>query len=205
MICIIDYELGNVMSVKNAINKIGYECKISDKIEDIKLSKILILPGVGSFKKGMDNLKTKNLINILNEEVLIKEKTILGICLGFQLMSKKSYEFGEHNGLGWINMTVDKIDSKNYNLPHVGWNKTNISNDNPIFKNIKNEELFYYNHSYCVQKINDPKFKILASCNYGDNFVSIGFKKNIYGIQPHPEKSQKQGLVFLENFIKEKC
>lgn len=205
MICIIDYGLGNVLSVKNAINKVGYNCKISNEINEIKSSKLLILPGVGSFKKGMNNLKTKNLIDILNEEVLNKKKIILGICLGFQLMSKTSDEFGESSGLGWIDMKVKKINSMDYKLPHVGWNKTKLIHKDQIFENIKDETLFYYNHSYCIQDIIDPKFTVLAKCNYGESFISVGFKENIYGIQPHPEKSQKQGLTFLENFIKEKC
>ena len=205
MICIIDYNLGNVISIKNAVNKIGYDCIISSKISDIESSKILILPGVGSFQKGMENLKKNELIGILNEQVIEKKKTILGICLGFQLMCETSDEFGESKGLGWIDLTVKKIKHKNFRLPHVGWNKVELSKPNDLFNNINNNDLFYYNHSFCIKNSGDSDFKTIAKCNYNEEFVSVGFKKNIYGIQPHPEKSQRQGLAFLDNFIKSKC
>ena len=205
MICIIDYSLGNVISIKNAITRIGYGCIISSKISEIRSSKILILPGVGSFGRGMENLKKKKVINILNEEVIEKKKTILGICLGFQLMCKNSDEFGEFNGLGWINSTVTKIDNKQFRIPHVGWNKVETSKASKLFENIKNDDLFYYNHSYCIKNSEDKNFKVIAKCSYNEEFVAAGFKNNIYGIQPHPEKSQKPGLTFLSNFIKSKC
>jgi len=205
MICVIDYDLGNVISIKNAINKIGFECIISNKPSEIISAKALILPGVGSFEKGMKNLKERNLINIISNEVIIKKKLILGICLGFQIMCKNSDEFGIHEGLGWINANVEKINNQNVRIPHVGWNKTELLEADTIFHNIKNNELFYYNHSYCVKKNNDKNFKTIAKCFYGEDFVAIGKKDNIYGIQPHPEKSQKQGLNFLENFLKKIC
>ena len=123
MICIIDYELGNVLSVKNAIEKVGFKCVISRNLDDIADSKGIIMPGVGSFEKGILNLKKFDLVNILKNEVFNRKKKILGICLGFQLMCSFSEEFGNHDGLSWIDTKVKKIDSQNFRLPHVGWNK----------------------------------------------------------------------------------
>jgi glutamine amidotransferase len=204
MICIIDYDLGNVISVKNAINKIGFKCIISRKDDDILNSKGIILPGVGSFEKGINNLKKYNLIKILNQDVMQNKKKILGICLGFQLMCKTSEEFGCNKGLGWLNADVKKINTKKLRLPHVGWNKIKISNKRTdLFKNIDDKKMFYFNHSYCVYNNSENNFEVIAESNYGTKFVAVARLENIYGIQPHPEKSQKQGLKFLENFCKD--
>jgi len=201
MICIIDYELGNVLSVKNAIKKIGLECKISRKEKDISSSSAIILPGVGSFEKGIKNLKKYNLIEILNHNVIFKKKKILGICLGFQLMCKFSEEFGRHEGLSWIDAGVTRINSREFRLPHVGWNKIRIIQNNLLFQNISNNERLYFNHSYCVKTNSKSEFTIIAECDYGEKFIAAFQKENIFGIQPHPEKSQNTGLKILKNFF----
>ena len=202
MICIINYELGNVISVKNAIEKVGHECIISRNLDDITSSKGIIMPGVGSFEKGIQNLEKFGLIDILKNEVFLKRKKILGICLGFQLMCSFSEEFGNHEGLSWINSAVKKIDSKNFKLPHVGWNKLKILKDSILFDGIKDNEMFYFNHSYCVEKKNNQNFKITGECNYGSDFIAAIEQDNLFGIQPHPEKSQYQGLKVINNFCK---
>ncbi len=202
MISIIDYELGNTLSVKNAVEKLGYKCEITNNKNDISNSKCIILPGVGSFNKGISNLKKLKLIEILNEEVVIKKKKILGICLGFQLMCKNSNEFGFNEGLGWLNFEVKKIHTKNLRLPHVGWNKISLlKKETNFFKNIDNNNMFYFNHTYAIKSEKKDDLSDLMVCNYGENFIAALKTKNIFGIQPHPEKSQKQGLQIIKNFI----
>ena len=143
MITIIDYEIGNTLSVKNAIDKLGYKSEITNKKSTINKSSHIILPGVGSFEKGMFNQKKYKLIETLNEEILIKKKKFLGICLGFQLMCKTSEEFGVNKGLGWLDLRVTKIKSNKLRLPHVGWNIVKIKNQDTIFfKKIENEKCF---------------------------------------------------------------
>lgn len=143
MITIIDYEIGNTLSVKNAVEKLGYKSEITNKKCIINKSSHIILPGVGSFEKVMFNLEKYNLIEILNEEILIKKKKFLGICLGFQLMCKTSEEFCINKGLGWLDLSATKIKNKKLRLPHVGWNIVKIKNQDSIFfKKIENEKCF---------------------------------------------------------------
>lgn len=201
-VCIINYELGNVLSLKNALDKINVKSTISREEKVISKSNFLVLPGVGSFEIGMKQLEKFNLIKILNNEVLNNNKKILGICLGFQLMCKKSEEFGKINGLGWMDLNVVKINTKNLKLPHTGWNALcDIKKNNKLMQNIENENFFYFNHTFCINKNTDEKFKVLAKSKYEDEFISVGYKNNIFGIQPHPEKSQQNGLTFLKNLF----
>mgnify|MGYP001250703327 FL=1 len=202
MITIIDYEIGNTLSVKNAIDKLGYKSEITNKKSTINKSSHIILPGVGSFEKGMFNLKKYKLIETLNEEILIKKKKFLGICLGFQLMCKTSEEFGVNKGLGWLDLRVTKIKSNKLRLPHVGWNIVKIKNQDSIFFNkIDNEKMFYFNHSYAIKNSESSTFSDVMTCNYGEDFIAALKYNNLFGIQPHPEKSQKQGLQVIKNFI----
>ena len=202
MITIIDYEIGNTLSVKNAVEKLGYKSEITNKKSIINKSSHIILPGVGSFEKGMFNLKKYKLIETLNEEILIKKKKFLGICLGFQLMCKTSEEFGVNKGLGWLDLRVTKIKSNKLRLPHVGWNIVKIKNQDSIFFNkIDNEKMFYFNHSYAIKNSESSTFSDVMTCNYGEDFIAALKYNNLFGIQPHPEKSQKQGLQVIKNFI----
>ena len=179
MITIIDYEIGNTLSVKNAVEKLGYKSEITNKKSIINKSSHIILPGVGSFEKGMFNLKKNNLIEILNEEIKIKKKKFLGICLGFQLMCKTSEEFGINKGLGWLDLRVTKIKSNKLRLPHVGWNIVKIKNQDSIFfKKIENEKMFYFNHSYAIKNSETSTFSDLMTCNYGEDFIAaLKYKK----------------------------
>jgi len=202
MICIIDYELGNKLSIKNALSKAGFNSLISNSITEIKKADSLILPGVGSFREGMENLKRLNLIEILANEVIENKKKILGICLGFQLMANESSENGNTKGLGWINNKIESIKVSKLKLPHVGWNETKIKKDSGLIKNLDKNCLFYYNHTFAMRKNNDEKFQTIMNCEYEDQFISLGIKENIIGIQPHPEKSQLNGIQFLKNCFK---
>lgn len=200
MICIIDYGCGNQTSIKNAINRLNYKCIVSNKAEEIIRCEKYILPGVGAFDPAIKRLKNLSLDRILDAEVIKKQKFILGICLGFQLMFTDSYEFKKAKGLNWINGSVTKINT-NLRIPHNGWNKIKILKKNELI-NENLENFFYFNHSLSV-KNNDKDFKILGTTSYGEEFVSFGKKnKNIFGIQPHPEKSQLAGLELIKNFLK---
>lgn len=200
MISIIDHGLGNFKSIVSAVKHLCYDVELTRDEETIKKSEKIILPGVGSFGYGMKNLKKFNLLDILNDEILIKKKPILGICLGCQLFFESSEESVGARGLGWIKGKVKKLKvSKNLPKIHIGWNKVKFTNS-PLSQNLQNNSLMYFNHSY-YPTFNENVKKI-ASTKYGNDFLSIFNKENIFGIQPHPEKSKREGIQFLDNFLK---
>lgn len=197
---IIDYKMGNLRSVQKAFEKIGCDAVISNDLQTILNAKKLVLPGVGAFKDGMKHLQELNLIEILNKKVLEEKTPILGICLGMQLLSNKSYENGETQGLSWIDAEVVKFEFENQNLkvPHVGWNEITFHDkENILFSNIENNKDFYFVHSYYFKAFEDVT---IATTNYGYEFTSAVNKENIYAAQFHPEKSQNDGLQILKNF-----
>jgi imidazole glycerol-phosphate synthase subunit HisH len=200
-VVIIDYGMGNIASVAKAIKKIGARVEISSEAKVIAEASHIILPGVGAFGDGMKNLNCLGLVEVLKNNVLINKKPFLGICLGMQLLADKSYEFGEHEGLGWIDGEVVKIQSAELNLPlpHIGWNNIEPAGAvGELFKNIIDYN-FYFVHSYhlaCAEQ------DIVTSyCQYGQRFVASLEKDNIFAVQFHPEKSQAGGLKILENFL----
>lgn len=195
MIVIIDYGLGNLGSVKNTLNKLGVDSMISKSIDDIEKADALILPGVGSAKQGMKNLKKINLDKILVREIK-KGKPFLGICLGMQLLFSESEE-GNVSCLNIIEGKVKIFKNKKLKIPQIGWNEVRIKN---LFFDIPNNSSFYFVNSYFCQ----PKDKsiIVGETEYGVNFCSILIKKNIVATQFHPEKSGQVGLQFIKNWIK---
>jgi len=199
MISIINHGLGNFTSVISAINFSGHKAKLTNDRDEIKKSEKIIIPGVGSYNFAMKNLKNLNLIETLNEEVLVKKKPILGICLGCQLLLNSSEEGEKTKGLGWIEGTAKKF-TANYKFPktHVGWNQVKLKKVS-FFEKMPRDFLMYFNHSY-YPNLKDKKM-IIGDTSYSDNFSSIFYKENIFGIQPHPEKSQKFGIEFLKNFL----
>lgn len=201
MLVIIDYGMGNIRSVEKVLIRIGVEYKISSSLNDIETAEKLILPGVGHFKNGIENLKQKNIYNILNKKILENKTPILGICLGMQLFTKHSEE-GNLDGFGWVDATTKKFNVANHNLktPHMGWNNLNIKKKPLIFEGVLPENSFYFVHSYFV-KCNDNE-DVLSTTEYGEEFVSSFQKNNIYGVQFHPEKSHSAGLHILNNFCK---
>ncbi len=200
MIAIIDYGLGNLASIKNAFESIGAENEITDEKEKIQKADKLILSGVGAFGYGMENLKDMGLIDILNEEILINKKPILGICLGMQLMCKKSYEGGEFSGLGWLDAEVVRFpaDKKEFRVPHVGWDDVDCDLKCPLFEGGKSRQTFYFVHSYYLEP-KDEKITV-GTCDYGVKFCAVTQKENIFATQFHPEKSQYEGLEILKKF-----
>lgn len=202
MIVIIDYGMGNLRSILNKIEKMGFDAIISSESVDIQRADKLILPGVGSFDSGMDNLKKYELISSLTKKVIEEKTPILGICLGMQLLTKSSEE-GTKAGLSWVNASCKKFNfdtrALNLKIPHMGWNSISIRKEDPLLENISTGSKFYFVHSYHVV-CNDPTI-LLATVEYGHEVTSIIKKENIYGTQFHPEKSHTEGLTLLKNFI----
>lgn len=195
--------MGNLRSVQKAFEKVGCDAVITNDHYEIKSASKIVLPGVGAFKDGMKHLKELDLIDLLDEEVIQNKKPFLGICLGMQLISKKSYENCETSGLGWVDAEVKKFDfsiqNKKLKIPHVGWNNVLYMNNNKLFENIPNNSDFYFVHSYHFQSSEDI---VTSTTDYGFDFISSVNKENIYAFQFHPEKSQTVGLKLLENFIR---
>lgn len=197
---IIDYGIGNIGSLQNALKFLGYETEISSNLSKIKSAKRLIFPGVGAFDQAILKIcKLDGLRDLIYEKTLIEKVPFLGVCLGMQLIMESSEE-GEEKGLGLIKGKVKKFDSKNeLKVPHMGWNTVNIVRENSIIeKNSFNK--FYFVHSYYVQLENENK-NAIGKTNYGRYFDSIVFNENIYGVQFHPEKSHKYGLKLLKKFM----
>ena len=197
-VCILDYGSGNVGSVYNLLNRLNYKVKISNDSNDIKNASHLILPGVGAFKESIEKIKMNIPIDLLNNEIKIKKKFFLGICVGMQVLADKGFEFGENDGLGWIKGTVKKLKAKV--LPHIGWNNIQIKKKSPIFSNLEDFKDFYFVNSY-VFNVTDKNL-IISETKYEEVFCSAVQKDNIFGVQFHPEKSQKAGELIINNFLK---
>lgn len=199
-IVIVDYGIGNVQSVINAISYLGYKkLKVSANETIINEADVLILPGVGAFDESIKNLRERKLHHILNETVLVNKKPILGICVGMQMFATHSEEKGIHEGLNWIEGRVKRLElPKEFAVPHVGWNNVEIAKAEPLFsRNIINNH-FYFDHSYhfdCEEKY------VAGFCSYGKNIVAAVQNNNIFGVQFHPEKSQTNGLKLFRSFF----
>lgn len=201
-IAILDYKMGNLASVLNAFKKIGIDATICSDATKIATFDKIILPGVGAFPDAMRHLRANGMYEAILEFVK-SGKYLLGICLGMQLLFNKSYEFEETEGLSLIDGEVilfdkTKLDA-NLKIPQMGWNKLFVKKDTPIFRDLPNEFYLYFVHSY--HAICDEKY-IIGETIYGYSFASAVCKDNIFGLQPHPEKSHEIGLKILKNFIK---
>ena len=197
---IVDYGMGNVFSVKNTLSNLGIECVLCAKPEDLNNLDKIILPGVGAFKDCMQILHQKNFVNALNENVLIKKKDILGICLGMQIMATKGYEGQETNGLGWIKGNVKKINSSKRKIPNIGWEEININPDTKLYQSLPKENEFYFIHSYHL--LCDKKNIVTGYYAFEQNNITASIEhENIFGTQYHPEKSSDIGKQILLNFI----
>lgn len=202
MIAVIDYGMGNIASVLNMFKRIGNREVIytKDALQIERADKIL-LPGVGAFDNGMNNLKESGLIGILNKRVLVDKIPVLGICLGMQLLTRKSEE-GNQEGLGWIDAACKKFnfpDNSELKVPHMGWNYIDIKRPSSLI-DIQEKQKFYFVHSYYVKCDNEQD--VLATCNHGFDFDCMLQKDNIFGAQFHPEKSHKFGMKLFEKFSK---
>ena len=199
MIVIVDYGLGNLGSVKNMISKIGFESLISDRPDDISRASKLILPGVGSFDKGVSRLHDLGLFDVISHRVSSNKIPILGICLGMQLLTRGSEE-GKLSGFGFFDADAVKFKFKQdeaLKIPHMGWNTVQIEKESRLFR-ANGVYKFYFVHSYAVKC--DDRSDILTSSRYGSEFASSISKENIFGVQFHPEKSHIYGKELLGNF-----
>ena len=198
-VCILDYKSSNVGSVYNMTKYMGYKSIISNNEKDIKQSTHLILPGVGSFSRAMKNINSLLPLKVIEKEIFENSKPFLGICVGMQVLASKGFEHGEHSGLGWIDGEVNVLDSKKLPLPNVGWNEIIINKESKLTDSLDKLKDFYFVHSFKF----DPKDNsyINAYSEYGEKFCSIVNKNNIFGVQFHPEKSQKSGMKMLSNFF----
>lgn len=198
MITIIDYGLGNLVSVQNMLRKLSVPCVITSNSDEIAKAEKLILPGVGAFDNGMRQIKDKGLLDVLNNKVLTEKTPVLGICLGMQLLTKRSEE-GAEPGLGWIDGEAlkFKFDDTTLKIPHMGWSYVNVKKANPLIDGAERNR-FYFVHSYYVKCNNSED--VIATCEYGNDFTAVINHGNIYGAQFHPEKSLKFGMSFLRKF-----
>ena len=204
-VTIVDYQSGNISSVINSVKQVTKDkvkIEITSDLDKIKISDKLILPGQGSFKNCIDSLNSINgLHDALKEFAIISKKPLLGICVGLQMFGDIGYEESETKGLGWISGKVTKIDNKNgkFKLPHIGWNEIEIVKESKIFRDIQNKSHMYFVHSY--EFVPEDKSVISATTDYSSKIVCSIEKDNLFGTQFHPEKSNKAGLMIIENFL----
>ena len=201
MIGIVDYNMGNLASVQNAFASLGEETFIESDPQKFKNYDKLLLPGVGAFGDAMEHLKERNMVDAI-KEFACSGKYMFGICLGMQLLFESSEEFGFHEGLGLIKGNVTAFDTAKFSeplkVPHMGWNRM-FTKEHPLFKGLDEAHYLYFVHTYHVNCADEKD--IIGRTNYGYEFTSAVAHNNILGIQPHPEKSHKNGLKILENFI----
>ena len=193
--------MGNSASILNMLRKVGLEAQISLSSSDIKASEAYILPGVGAFDNCIQKIKKSGMLDLLEDMVIKHEKPFLGICLGMQMLFESSEE-GKESGLGWLSGNVRRFDFSDCDqppkIPHMGWNTVDASKNNFLFDGLHDENRFYFVHSFHVEckDVNHP----VASTQYGYDFTCSVQKKNIVGVQFHPEKSHRFGMLFFKNF-----
>lgn len=195
---VVHYNMGNIASVLNSLSFLGLAAEAFSDPDKIGYFDKIILPGVGAFPDAMGHLKQNGFDEAIKD--FVKTKAALGVCLGMQLLFDRSFEHGETAGLGLIGGDVVRFDEKvSGNIPQMGWNKINIKRKTPILKEVSDGSYLYFVHSYYAKPYDEKD--IIASTNYGVSFVSIVGKDNIFGIQPHPEKSGEVGLKIIKNFL----
>lgn len=192
---IIDYGIGNLKSVSNALEFLGIPYFISSDRNQLKKADRFILPGVGAFKDAIDQIR-KNKLDEFIEELQQEETPLLGICLGMQLLFEHSYEFGKHKGLSLLQGEILKLDV-NLKIPHVGWNKIKIEKEEPLFKGLPENSYVYFVHSYYLKTMEDI---VSATTFYGKDIQIAAQKGNVFALQFHPEKSGESGLQIIRNF-----
>jgi len=201
MIAIIDYGMGNIHSVQKALELFGAETIVTNKPQDLDKSDKIVFPGVGAFDDAMQELKNRDLVSALKNQIKNK-KPFLGICLGMQLLFEKSQEAKSEKGLGILQGSVERFSEHlKLKVPHMGWNQLKIQAGNcPLLKGVSDGAFVYFCHSYYA----DPRDKKIAAAvtGYGTDFTSVVWSGNIFGVQFHPEKSQGTGLKMLDNFVK---
>ena len=192
---IVDYGVGNLMSVSNAMHYLGFETKITSDAKELELADSILLPGVGAFPDAADKLRGPGLDQVLIAES--QKKPILGICLGMQLLLERGEEVRPCEGLGFVKGSVRKINTA-LKLPHIGWNELHFQNDSPLFRGIDEGAYVYFVHSFCA--VAEDESQVIARTDYGASVVAAVQNVNVFGTQFHPEKSGEIGLAMLKNF-----
>ena len=201
-VCILDYGSGNVKSVYNLIASLAPHVTISNEVAGIEAATHIILPGVGAFAASMRRINDKLPLDVLRQQVLVQKKPFLGICVGMQVLMETGLEFGETPGLGWLPGRVEKLESGGMPLPHIGWNNISVDKSKPLIPLLAGLDAdpdFYFVHSF-ICRPQDPAL-VQATTDYGQQFCSVIARDNIFGVQFHPEKSQRAGIRLAKNFL----
>jgi imidazole glycerol-phosphate synthase subunit HisH len=198
-VVIVDYGMGNLGSVRHALSSLGLEAQISAAPADLDHADALILPGVGAFGEAMEQLRRRGLVEPLERHAVQRGKPFLGICLGMQLLAERSFEHGEHRGLGWLPGNVQRLPEAEVIVPHVGWSEVKRSGNNELFDGIDADGCFYFDHGYHL--VTESPY-VVATFQYGGPRVAAVRSGNLIACQFHPEKSQRSGLKLLRNFLR---
>ncbi len=206
MLAIIDYGSGNLNSIHKALDLVAngrFEVVITQDAKELRRADRIVLPGVGVFYRCVENLKRLGILDTLQEEVLVKKKPFLGICLGMQVLAQEGEEFKKSAGFGWFDASVERLDRgladpKAIRIPHYGWNEVKVAGRSRLFEGIPDRTLFYFVHSYYMRCRDQAD--VAATCDYGRDITAAVEKDNIFACQFHPEKSSKHGLKLLDNF-----
>ena len=201
-VAVVDYGMGNVRSVMNALNYLGASVELVDDPDQLGHFGFLVLPGVGSFRRGMEALRARHLDQAILASVKTGQSKILGICLGMQLLGIRGSEDGVTEGLGFANQSVDRFTPEevgDLKVPHVGFNAVNFEDKSLLFKGLPQGADFYFTHSYRMKPVDIEG--TIATCEYGTRFLAAFEMNNVFGTQFHPEKSQTNGLMLLSNFL----
>ena len=204
MVAIIDYGVGNLFSLVSSFKAIGVDAVATSDKKVIESAQRLVLPGVGAFEDASNKLFSSGLAQLVVQQVK-SGKPLLGICLGMQLLFEKSFEYGEHKGLGLIKgqiRPISEVIPSDLKIPHIGWNSLKFTKDNQLFKYLKDGDFVYFVHSYYGAYCDDS---VIATAEYGANLTAAVAKDNVYGCQFHPEKSGEIGLKILKAFCETEC
>ena len=202
MIAIVDYGVGNLDSVRQAFERVGAPAIVTRDPEALRNAERLVLPGVGAFGACMEALLGSGLLPAIDEAVRRDQKPLLGICVGMQILASEGEEGGTLAGLGWIPGRVRKLvpARAELRLPHMGWNEAHVARPHPVFGGLTGKSSFYFVHSYAFEPASATD--VVATCDYGGEFVCAIARDNIVATQFHPEKSQEDGFVLLEGFAR---
>jgi len=198
-VCILDYGSGNVKSVYNLFSSIEPDTFVSNEEAAIVKASHVVLPGVGAFGAAMRKIHHRLPLAALEREVRVGGKPFLGICVGMQVLAQRSLEFGEFDGLGWLPGTVEKLDTAGMPLPHIGWNNTIATRECALLAGLGDAPDFYFVHSFAMNP--GDASHVAARTSYGHDFCSVVHHGNVFGVQFHPEKSQRAGARLIKNFL----
>jgi glutamine amidotransferase len=206
MIAIVDYGMGNLRSVLNAFEVINAPARLTTAAADLREAHAIVVPGVGAFGDGMRNLTALGIVEALAEEVLVRKKPYLGICLGLQFLAREGREHGVTGGLGWLGGVVRRLAPADAacKVPHMGWNDVTVVRDSELFRDVDDRPVFYFLHGFQLDPAGESSAEsaVVATTQHGERVTAAVQRDNVFGVQFHPEKSQEAGLQVLRNFVK---